>query len=194
MLVDKFKVNSPSVHEDKASITSEYLYDNVELDMGPGGVLEATPVRRRYTFKTSKRVPKLGMMLVGWGGNNGSTLTGGLIANREGITWETKDGKLAPNWWGSVTQASTCRLGSYNEEEVYCPFNKLVPMVDPNDLVVGGWDISGTNLADAMARAKGSTSICSASCGRTWRLWCRCRRSTRTTSLLRTRAAVRTTS
>ena len=154
MLVDQFKVNSPSVREDASHIVSEYLYDNVELDMGPGGVLEATPVKRRYTFKTSKKVPKLGMMLVGWGGNNGSTLTGGLIANREGITWETKEGKQAPNWWGSVTQASTCRLGNYNEEEVYCPFNKLVPMVDPNDMVVGGWDISDMNLADAMARAK----------------------------------------
>jgi myo-inositol-1-phosphate synthase len=27
-------------------------------------------------------------------------------------------------------------------------------MVHPNDLVVGGWDISGMNLADAMDRAK----------------------------------------
>ena len=27
-------------------------------------------------------------------------------------------------------------------------------MVNPNDIVVGGWDISKTNLADAMKRAK----------------------------------------
>jgi myo-inositol-1-phosphate synthase len=27
-------------------------------------------------------------------------------------------------------------------------------MVDPNDIVLGGWDISGTNLADALDRAK----------------------------------------
>ncbi len=30
----------------------------------------------------------------------------------------------------------------------------LVPMVDPNDIVFGGWDISGVNLAEAMERAQ----------------------------------------
>ena len=50
-------------------------------------------------------------MLVGLGGNNGCTLTGGVIANREGITWKTKEGVKAPNYWGSLTQASTCRVG-----------------------------------------------------------------------------------
>ena len=34
------------------------------------------------------------------------------------------------------------------------PFSSLLPMADPNDLVIGGWDISKTNLADAMKRAK----------------------------------------
>jgi len=29
----------------------------------------------------------------------------------------------------------------------------MVPMVEPNDLVIGGWDISSLNLADAMERA-----------------------------------------
>ncbi|GAB2260312.1 hypothetical protein Droror1_Dr00011167 [Drosera rotundifolia] len=33
--------------------------------------------------KIDVRVSKLGVMLVGWGGNNGSTLTAGVIANRE---------------------------------------------------------------------------------------------------------------
>ena len=30
----------------------------------------------------------------------------------------------------------------------------MLPMVHPNDLVIGGWDISSMNLADAMKRAK----------------------------------------
>lgn len=30
----------------------------------------------------------------------------------------------------------------------------MLPMVDPNDLVISGWDISGLNLKDAMERAK----------------------------------------
>jgi myo-inositol-1-phosphate synthase len=38
--------------------------------------------------------------------------------------------------------------------DVYIPFNEILPMVHPNDLVLGGWDISSMNLADAMNRAK----------------------------------------
>jgi myo-inositol-1-phosphate synthase len=93
-------------------------------------------------------------MLVGLGGNNGSTLVGGVVANREGITWKTKEGMRAPNYFGSLTQSSTCRVGSFNGQEVFTPFKTLLPMVDPNDIVFDGWDISGMNLADAMERAK----------------------------------------
>ena len=93
-------------------------------------------------------------MLVGLGGNNGTTLTGSVIANREGITWKTKDGVKAPNYWGSLTQASTCRVGAINGQEVYTPFRSLLPMVNPNDIVFDGWDISNMNLGDAMERAQ----------------------------------------
>ncbi|MBA0618493.1 hypothetical protein Godav_027832 [Gossypium davidsonii] len=93
-------------------------------------------------------------MLVGWGGNNGSTLTGGVIANRWGVSWATKDKVQQANYFGSLTQASTVRVGSYNGEEIYAPFKSLLPMVNPEDIVFGGWDISDMNLADAMARAK----------------------------------------
>ena len=87
-------------------------------------------------------------------GNNGTTLTGGVIANREGITWKTKEGVRSPNFWGSLTQASTCRVGAFDGEEVHAPFKSLLPMVDPADVVFDGWDISGMNLADAMERAQ----------------------------------------
>lgn len=93
-------------------------------------------------------------MLVGWGGNNGSTVTAGVVANRENIHWETKDGWKAPNYWGSLTQASTCRIGNYGGEECYVPFNKLLPMVDPNDVVLGGWDINSRSLAQSMEDAR----------------------------------------
>jgi myo-inositol-1-phosphate synthase len=66
----------------------------------------------------------------------------------------TKDGLRTPNYWGSLTQAATCRVGNFNGEEVHVPFKSLLPMAEPNDLVLGGWDISGMNLADSMERAK----------------------------------------
>ncbi|GFP94795.1 inositol-3-phosphate synthase [Phtheirospermum japonicum] len=105
-------------------------------------------------FKTEAHVPKLGVMLVGWGGNNGTTLTAGVIANREGISWATKDKVQQANYFGSLTQASSIRVGSFNGEEIYAPFKSLLPMVNPDDIVFGGWDISNMNLADAMGRAK----------------------------------------
>jgi len=77
-----------------------------------------------------------------WGGNNGSTVTGGIIANREGISWNTKAGVQNPNYFGSITQASTINVGAAGGADVYVPFNSILPMVNPNDLVIGGWDIN----------------------------------------------------
>lgn len=74
-------------------------------------------------------------MLVGWGGNNGSTITAALEANRNQLEWRTKDGIQKANWFGSITQASTILLGSDSDgKDVYTPMNRLVPMVDPNEI------------------------------------------------------------
>ena len=59
-----------------------------------------------------------------------------------------------PSGASYLTLASTVRLGNIGGEEVYVPFNKLLPMVHPNDLVMGGWDISKMNMAEAMERGK----------------------------------------
>jgi hypothetical protein len=72
-----------------------------------------------------------------------------------GITWMTKDGLRKPNYWGSLTQAATCRVGNFCGEEVHAPFKALLPMVDPNDMVLGGWDISGMNLAEVGGAPEG---------------------------------------
>jgi myo-inositol-1-phosphate synthase len=115
-----------------------------------------TPKTVEYQFRTQRKVPKLGLMLVGWGGNNGSTCTAGILANKMKMQWETKHGTQRANYFGSVTQASTVRLGGHgpNHQDVNVPFSSLLPMVHPNDIVVGGWDISKANLAEAMKRAQ----------------------------------------
>lgn len=74
-------------------------------------------------------------MLVGWGGNNGSTITAALEANRKKLEWRTKNGIQKANWFGSITQASTILLGSDSEgQDVYAPMNRLIPMVNPDDI------------------------------------------------------------
>ncbi len=49
-----------------------------------------------------------------------------------GISWVTKDGVQHANYFGSLTQASTCRIGSFSGEEIYVPFKSLLPMVFSN--------------------------------------------------------------
>jgi len=134
-------------------IESTYKYDHTELEV-QGDTLIAKPMTNEYQFRTSRKVPKLGVMLVGWGGNNGSTVTAGVLSNKHNICWQTKEGVHQPNYYGSMTQSSTVRIGNIGGKETFVPFNAVLPMVNPNDIVLGGWDISKTNLADAMARGK----------------------------------------
>lgn len=51
-------------------------------------------------------------MLVGWGGNNGSTVTGAILANKHEMQWNNKEGTIKANYFGSITQSSTVLLGS----------------------------------------------------------------------------------
>lgn len=119
------------------------------------GKFVATPKETVYDFKVERKVPKTGMMLVGLGGNNGTTVTAGIIANRNNITWATREGDRAANYYGSLVMGSTVKLGTDAKtfKDVNIPFQNVLPMVHPNDLVIGGWDISGMNLAQAMDRA-----------------------------------------
>ncbi|KAG2286542.1 hypothetical protein Bca4012_082937 [Brassica carinata] len=157
MFIESFKVESLYVKYTENEIHSVYDYETTEVvHENRNGTYQWVVKSKivKYDFKTDTRVPKLGVMLVGWGGNNGSTLTAGVIANKERISWATKDGVQQANYFGSLTQASSIRVGSYKGEEIYAPFKSLPPMVNPDDVVFGGWDISNMNLADAMARAR----------------------------------------
>lgn len=151
-----FIVNSPNVSYTDSEIRSKYTYRTTSVETDANGDLVATPTETLYDFKVERKVPKVGMMLVGWGGNNGTTVTAGIIANRRNLVWETKEGVQEANYYGSVVMGSTVKLGTdaKTNKEINIPFHSLLPMVHPNDLVIGGWDISKLNLAQAMDRAK----------------------------------------
>ena len=97
------------------------LYDEVENVY--------RPVVQEKSIRTDTRVPKLGVMLVGLGGNNGSTFTAGVLANRKNLTWETKNGEVSANFYGSFTQSATTHVGfKFNEQngelsDVFKPIN-----------------------------------------------------------------------
>jgi myo-inositol-1-phosphate synthase len=153
---DLFTVNSPNVTYSESEIRSKYTYRTTKVETNAEGQYVATPQETLYDFKVDRKVPKVGMMLVGWGGNNGTTVTAGILANRRNLAWETKEGPQEANYYGSVVMGSTLKLGTdaKTHREVNIPFHNILPMVHPNDLVIGGWDISGLNLAKAMDRAR----------------------------------------
>lgn len=149
-----FMVDSPHVTYTQNEIKSMYTYRTTKVAKNANGGYLAQPVSTVYEFKTDRTVPKTGLMLVGWGGNNGSTVTAGIIANRNKLSWESREGKKYSNYYGSVIMSSTIKLGTDETgKEIYIPFHDMLPMLHPNDLILGGWDISSMNLADAMDRA-----------------------------------------
>ncbi|XMA07562.1 hypothetical protein WAI453_000353 [Rhynchosporium graminicola] len=149
-----FTVNSPNVVYTDNEIRSKYSYRTTLITESDGKFV-ATPKETIYEFKVDRKVPKTGMMLVGWGGNNGTTVSAGIIANKRGISWDTREGSRDANYYGSLVMGSTVKLGTNakTSKDVNIPFQNVLPMVHPNDLVIGGWDISGMNLAQAMDRA-----------------------------------------
>ncbi|GAA99890.1 uncharacterized protein L969DRAFT_88648 [Mixia osmundae IAM 14324] len=154
--VEPLKVNSPNVQYTAEHIKSKYQYHTTDVVAGSDGTFEVTPREQVYEFQTQRKVNKTGLMLVGWGGNNGTTVTATILANRHNISWNTRDGQQNPNYVGSLVRASTLRLGSNptTGKDVNIPFSDVLPMVHPNDLVLGGWDISGMPLDKAMRRSK----------------------------------------
>ncbi|KAI9844706.1 MAG: Myo-inositol-1-phosphate synthase [Sclerophora amabilis] len=148
-------VDSPNVTYTDDEIKSSYTYHTTSVSKTSEGQYVAQPKETKYDFKVDRKVGKVGMMLVGLGGNNGTTVTAGIIANRQGLEWDTREGKRAANYYGSVVMGSTIKLGTEAKtgSEINVPFHDILPMVHPNDLAIGGWDISGMNLAEAMDRA-----------------------------------------
>lgn len=147
-------VASPNVVYTEETIVSDYTYETTRVTRAEGKLI-AEPINAKITLRTQRKTPKFGVMLVGLGGNNGTTFTAGIIANRMKAKWNTREGEHEANFYGSLTQCATVRLGVTKEgEEINIPLKDLLPMVDPCDFEISGWDINGADLATALKRAK----------------------------------------
>lgn len=157
MYIDaEFDVASDATRVDAEYITSKYTYTTTEVQGVASGKGRVTVVPKQHEleFRTATRLPKTGVMIVGLGGNNGTTVMASLLAHKNKVSWHTARGEQHPTWLGSLTQASTVRLGSGPDgSDVYVPLKNMLPMTNPVDWVVTGWDISGMPLGDAMTRA-----------------------------------------
>lgn len=84
------KVEGENVSVNQETLIAKHTYNYSKIvSENP---LVCQPCKVNYTFKTDLKTPKLGILLVGLGGNNGSTVTGGVLANKHGIQWMTKRG------------------------------------------------------------------------------------------------------
>ncbi|CAI5441797.1 unnamed protein product [Caenorhabditis angaria] len=146
-------VESPNVKVEDGVLESRFTYRKNHFETRADG-LHVIPHEHEYSFKTVLKPRKTGLLLVGLGGNNGSTATGSIFANQYGMTWRTKEGINKANYFGSITQSSTVHLGFDGNEQVYVPFKDIVPILSPNDLIISGWDINNANLYEAMGRAR----------------------------------------
>ena len=88
-----FVVDSPRVqyNHSKGVLLAAYDYQTTRVEKD-GDRLRVKPVTHTLTFKTSCKVPRVGCMLVGWAGNNGSTVTAAVLANKLNLEWRTRDG------------------------------------------------------------------------------------------------------
>ena len=93
MLGTKLTIQSPNVDIQNDKIKSKYEYSTTKVVKGSSAnEWVVQPAKEMFEFELERKVPKLGLMLVGLGGNNGSTVAAGIIANRDNITWDTKEG------------------------------------------------------------------------------------------------------
>jgi myo-inositol-1-phosphate synthase len=153
MLASSFTVASPSVTLEPDVLYSTYQYHTSKIELVDTAAV-VTPLTKTFNFKTVTRVPKCGVLIIGLGGNNGTTLTSGVLANRRQLEWETKSGRQKANYYGSLTQCATTYLGDdQSGTQIVVPFKDLLPMVNPSDLVISGWDINSANLYEATKRA-----------------------------------------
>lgn len=149
------QVDSPDTVYEAEGIKSRFTDRGASVTKGPDGKLKVTKTEKTIEFFTKTNVGRVGLMLVGLGGNNGTTVVATTLANKHGISWGTKNGIQQPNYIGSVVRASTVRIGTDPEtgKDVFVPVSDMLPMVHPNDFVIGGWDISGKPLDQAMYHA-----------------------------------------
>ena len=98
---------------------------------------------------------KLGVMMVGLGGNNGSTFTAGLLAYQRNLTWETKFGEQKVELLGSLSQFGTVHIGYDQKGKPRSRLYKDITLMHkPEDIVIGGWDINNHNLYAAAQKSQ----------------------------------------
>jgi myo-inositol-1-phosphate synthase len=129
-----------------------YSYKYLEIDSKNN----INKVERNIKILTEKCTnKKLGVMIIGLAGNNGSTLTAGVIGHQNKLNWEDKNGIHEIDFLGSLYQYGSTNIGFYKDGKPYSKLlRNIVDMKNIDDLVIGGWDIISSNLYQACKNNK----------------------------------------
>ena len=94
------------------------------------------PVLSQDVHHIPKTTGSVGVLLVGLGGANGTTLLAGILAHRRNVTWYGPRGQVQrPNWYGCLTQlipdANSSHAAGYKDQ--------VQGLADATLAAVGGW-------------------------------------------------------
>ena len=130
---------------------NNYSYKHLEFDIYNNYKIKDKNIKIRIENNNSK----IGVLLVGIGGNNGSTLVTSLLAYKKGLTWENKNGIHNVNFLGSIYEYGSINLGYNKEGKIISKLMKdMAPFKNPKDIIIGGWDICKDNLYECCKKNK----------------------------------------
>ncbi len=130
---------------------SEYIHQYIKVKEDES--LET--ITESYSFNVLEKDNKIGVMIVGLGGNNGTTFTAGILAKQGGLQWETKDGCNDVEFLGSISEYGSVHIGYREDGNPYTKlYKEMLDLHNIKDIVVGGWDICGDDLYTASVSNK----------------------------------------
>jgi myo-inositol-1-phosphate synthase len=119
---------------------------------------EGNPPADKKLMTDSSHRPKtrgsFGIMVVGLGGANGTTMLAGLLANQMNTQWFGPKGEPnTPNYYGCITQLNSRGVhGGVGYRNLSPSLDKRLG--DASMAAVGGWDIRSTPPGDALLEAQ----------------------------------------
>lgn len=134
-------LRDPRLRSDTSSLVSESLSSTSSYRPQGGSTFSSStavdpqPVLVKDVNHKPKTTGSFGILIVGLGGANGTTLLAGVLANRLGINWFGPKGEpMTPNYNGCITQLK--QKGVYGGVGYK---DRIKGLADANLAAVGGW-------------------------------------------------------
>ena len=131
-----------------SSVSGFSMASNVRHNQFSPSIKESSP--SNLVSSPPKAESPFGVLVVGLGGANGTTMLAGILANRLSIDWHGPKGEpMTPNYYGCITQ-----LDSRGVHGGVGYRNVVRGLADASKCAVGGWDIRSDKPGDALLKAQ----------------------------------------